>query len=235
MSLLDGLPASDWAELESIANRGLDLTSCDCPSRSYLNARRPDDLRSFRSFAEHVETAIAIGEILWNREVTGVVCACGGTTRIVDEPTDAAFRTLLFEQSALSGDGSVGGERNPNCRHGLKIDVDCSSGHGPFQSGWRDDRLVVCDSFLQHPFRPVSAVAHRVYRPFRITSNPLPLKGWLARRAPREIRFIPATAQVGSSQDPMPNFSTKPESKLVRISPGRRGSGPMEAALPDGP
>ena len=73
---------------------------CDCPSRRYLNARRPDDLRSFRSFAEHLETAIAIRNILWNREVTGVVCARGGT-HIVDEPIDPALRTLLFEQSAV--------------------------------------------------------------------------------------------------------------------------------------
>ena len=68
---------------------------------SYLSARRPDNWDVFRSFAEPVETAIAIGNILKNRQVTGVVGA-RGASRIVDEKTDPVPLTALVEQSVAN-------------------------------------------------------------------------------------------------------------------------------------
>jgi len=129
MALPDSQPAPDWVELGAMPNRGLDLTGLRLPVQSigndlldgittitpsvryvsfyswmvlsYLNARHPDRWSSFRSFAEPVETAIAIGNILRDRQVTGVVGA-RGAARIVDQHTDPAPLTALVEQSAAN-------------------------------------------------------------------------------------------------------------------------------------
>ena len=78
----------------AVPNRGLDLTGLRLPVQSigndlldgittitpsvryvsfyswivlsYLSVRRPDNWASFRSFGEQIETAIAIGNMLWN-------------------------------------------------------------------------------------------------------------------------------------------------------------------------
>ena len=129
MILPDSPPPPDWVELGAKPNRGLDLTGLRLPVQSigndllngittitpsvryvsfyswialsYLNARQPDNWGAFRSFAEPVETAIAIGNMLRNRQVTGVVGA-RGATRIVDEKTDPAPLTALVEQLAVN-------------------------------------------------------------------------------------------------------------------------------------
>ena len=129
MPLPDSAPAPEWVELGATPNRGLDLTGLRLPVQaignslldgittitpsiryvsfyswialSYLNARRPDNWRSFRSFAEPIETAVAIGNILRNRQVTGVVGAIGAA-RAVDSAADPAPLTALVEQSAAN-------------------------------------------------------------------------------------------------------------------------------------
>jgi hypothetical protein len=129
MILPDSPPPPDWVELGAKPNRGLDLTGLRLPVQSigndllngittitpsvryvsfyswivlsYLNARQRDNWGAFRSFAEPVETAIAIGNMLRNRQVTGVVGA-RGATRIVDEKTDPAPLTALVEQLAVN-------------------------------------------------------------------------------------------------------------------------------------
>ena len=68
---------------------------------SYVNARRQDNWSTFQSFAGPVEAAIAIGNILSNRHVSGVVGA-EGATRIVDEKADPVPLTALVKQSAAS-------------------------------------------------------------------------------------------------------------------------------------
>jgi hypothetical protein len=68
---------------------------------SYLNSRQPDHWSSFRSFAEPVETAIAIGNMLRDRQVAGVIGA-RGAARIVDEHIDPAPLTALVEQSVAN-------------------------------------------------------------------------------------------------------------------------------------
>lgn len=129
MTIPDSAPPPGWVELGANPNRGLDLTGLRLPVQSignallngittitpsvryvsfyswtvlsYLNARRPDNWGAFRSFAEPVETAIAIGNMLRNRQVTGVVGA-RGAIRIVDEKSDPAPLTALVEQSAAN-------------------------------------------------------------------------------------------------------------------------------------
>lgn len=129
MPLPDSAPVPEWVELGAKPNRGLDLTGLRLPVQaignslldgittitpsvryvsffswialSYLNARRPDNWRSFQSFAEPVETAIAIGNILRNRQVTGVVGALGAA-RAVDAAADPAPLTALVEQAAAN-------------------------------------------------------------------------------------------------------------------------------------
>jgi len=129
MQLPDSAPAPEWVELGAKPNRGLDLTGLRLPVQaignslldgittitpsvryvsfyswialSYLNSRGPDNWRSFRSFAEPTETAIAIGNILRNRQVTGVVGALGAA-RVVDAAADPVPLTALVEQSAVN-------------------------------------------------------------------------------------------------------------------------------------
>lgn len=129
MPLPDSPPPPDWVELGAKPNRGLDLTGLRLPVQSigndllngittitpsvryvsfyswivlsYLNARRPDNSGAFTSFADPVETAVAVGNIIRNRQVTGVVGA-RLATRIVDEKTDPVPLTALVEQSAAN-------------------------------------------------------------------------------------------------------------------------------------
>jgi len=129
MAIADRLSAPEWVDSGALPNRGIDLTGLRLPAQSigndlldgittitpsvryvsfyswmvlsYLNARLPDQWSAFRSFAEPVETAIAIGNMLRNRQVTGVVGA-RGAARIVDALTDPAPLTALVEQSAAN-------------------------------------------------------------------------------------------------------------------------------------
>ena len=122
-------PAPSWVELGALPNRGLDLTGLRLPVQaignelldgittitpsvryvsfyswivlSYLSARRPDNWQSFREFAEQVETAIALGNILWDSQVVGLV-GFRGASRLVNEEIDPAPLQILVEQSAAN-------------------------------------------------------------------------------------------------------------------------------------
>jgi hypothetical protein len=129
MPLPDQPPAPSWVQLGALPNRGLDLTGLRLPVLSignelldgmttvtnsvryasfyswtvlsYLNARRPDNKKEFRVFTDQVETAIALGNVLWNDRVVGVV-GFDGAVAVVRAQTDPVPLEPLVEQSAAN-------------------------------------------------------------------------------------------------------------------------------------
>lgn len=110
MDLSGQQAAPDWVDLGSKASPGLDLTGLRLPVQavsnqlldgittitpsvryfslyswiihSYWSARLPNSWRSFRAFANQVEAAIALGNILRNPKVTGVIGSRGALSKI---------------------------------------------------------------------------------------------------------------------------------------------------------
>jgi hypothetical protein len=67
---------------------------------SYIHAKRPNSWRHFRAFAEHVEAAIAIGNILCNPATPGVVGA-QGAAKLAREENDPTPLVALVQQPVV--------------------------------------------------------------------------------------------------------------------------------------
>jgi len=129
MSLADRLPPPAWVDLGATPNRGLDLTGLRLAVQSigndlldgittispavryvsfyawtvfsYLNAKGPDSWPAFRRFAEQIETAVALANVLCKATVTGLV-GVEGALRIAGETADPVPLEILVDQPAVN-------------------------------------------------------------------------------------------------------------------------------------
>jgi hypothetical protein len=129
----DRLGAPGWVSTEANPIKGLDLLGLRLPvqnignalldgvttvtpsvryvslrcwlTNAYVQARRPDEWKSFRAFADRVEAAIAFGSVLTNPQAVGVIGYDGATERLSDQPRSLALERLV-KQPAVSTYGS---------------------------------------------------------------------------------------------------------------------------------
>jgi hypothetical protein len=74
-------------------------------ANAYIQARRPDEWRSFRAFADRVEAAIAFGNLLINPQAVGVIGHDRARERLKAKPRSLALEQLV-KQPAVNIYGS---------------------------------------------------------------------------------------------------------------------------------
>jgi hypothetical protein len=123
MTLADERPPPDWVVKDGALNPGLDLTGLRLPVRaigrtqlngittitpsvrylsiyawivnSYLNARLPSQWGDFKRFAQGVESAVALGNVLNDPSVKGVIGKTGAAKSLDDSDDPVQLKTFV--------------------------------------------------------------------------------------------------------------------------------------------
>lgn len=125
MAIPDERPSPAWVESRATEIRGLDLLGLRAPAqnlslglldgittvtpriryialrawiaKSYVDARLPNEPRAFDAFSSRIETAIALGNVVADRAVTGVVGANEAAARVDSEDQDLSLDRLVHQ------------------------------------------------------------------------------------------------------------------------------------------